>query len=212
MNLGSSEDRKKIAAMAAFVVIASGLVYFEYFYTGAPATPAATMAPATEGVPANAAENTVSAVPPLAAGRAAKPVGTTSSSLDPTLHMEAMLVSESVEYAGNGRNIFSPNSAPPVVKIPIPIASARNQVAVNVAPPQPQGPPPPPPIDLKFFGFETSANGQRHAFLLHNDDVYLASAGDVVLRRYRIVTIDARTIQVEDMQNKNTQTLPLLTN
>jgi hypothetical protein len=46
---GGSEDRKKIAAMAAFVVIAGALVYFEYFYTGAPATPApvaATPAPA----------------------------------------------------------------------------------------------------------------------------------------------------------------------
>ena len=85
-------------------------------------------------------------------------------------------------------------------------------VAQVVAPPVIQGPPPPPPIDLKFFGFETSANGKRQAFLLHNDDVYLASAGDIVLRRYRIITVDAKTIQVEDMQSKNTQTLPLLTN
>jgi hypothetical protein len=68
------------------------------------------------------------------------------------------------------------------------------------------------PIDLKFFGFETSGDGKRQAFLLHNDDVYLASAGDIVMRRYRVVAIDAKTIQVEDMQNKNTQTLPLLTN
>jgi hypothetical protein len=209
MNLRSSEDRKKIAAAAAFVVIASGLVYFEYFYTGAPATPAT--APATEGAPARAANNTVVATPAIIAGRAAKPVGTASSALDPTLHMEAMLVSEQVEYAGNGRNIFSPNSAPPPVVIPKPVAPARN-VVVNTPPPQPAGPAPPQPIDLKFFGFETSANGKRQAFLLHNDDVYLASAGDIVLRRYRVVAIDAKTIQVEDMQNKNTQTLPLLSN
>jgi hypothetical protein len=124
--------------------------------------------------------------------------------------MEAMLVSEQVEYSGNGRNIFSPNSAPPVA-IPKAVAPARN-VAVNTPPPQPQGPPPPPVIELKFFGFETAANGKREAFLLHNDDVYLASAGDVVLRRYRVIAIDPRTIQVEDMQNKNTQTLPLLAN
>ena len=205
----SSEDRKKIAAVAGFVVIASGLVYFEYFYTGTPATPAT--APATEVAPATVADNAVVATPAPVAGRPAKPVGTASSALDPTLHMEAMLVSEQVEYSGNGRNIFSPNSAPPVV-IPTPIAKARNQVAVNAPPPQPAGPPPPPPIPLKFFGFETSTNGKRQAFLLHDDDVYLAFAGDVVLRRYRVIAIDARTIQVEDMQNKNTQTLPLLAN
>ena len=58
MKLGTnvSEDRKKIVAMAVFVVIASGLVYFEYFDAGSPetpaTTPAATAAPATEGAPA----------------------------------------------------------------------------------------------------------------------------------------------------------------
>ncbi|MGA1983696.1 MAG: hypothetical protein ABSG84_14670 [Acidobacteriaceae bacterium] len=214
MNLGP-EDRKKIAAFAVFAVIASGIVYFEYFYTGAPATPAtppaATATETTEGTPARAVENTAAESTPPIAGRAAKAVGASSSTLDPTLHMEAMLVSEQVEYSGNGRNIFSPNSAPPPVVIPKAVASARNQVAAIAPPPQPTAPPPP-PIDLKFFGFETRANGTREAFLLHNDDVYLASAGDVVLRRYRVITIDARTIQVEDMQNKNTQTLPLLAN
>ena len=202
MNLKSSEDRKKIAAMAVFAVIAAGIVYYEVFYTGTPATPAPS--PAAVSASATAADNAAAPAPAAAAGKPAKALGTTSSSLDPTLHMEAMLVSESVEYAGSGRNIFSPNSAPPVVKIPPPIAPARN-VVVNT-------PPPPPPIDLKFFGFETSASGKRQAFLLHDDNVYLASAGDVVLRRYRVIAIEARSIQVEDLQNNNKQTLPLLTN
>ncbi len=209
MNLKSSEDRKKIAAMAGFAVIAAGIVYYEVFYTGTPATPAPS--PAAVSASATAADNAAAPAPAAAAGKPAKALGTTSSSLDPTLHMEAMLVSESVEYAGSGRNIFSPNSAPPVVKIPPPIAPARN-VVVNTPPPPPPGPPPPPPIDLKFFGFETSASGKRQAFLLHDDNVYLASAGDVVLRRYRVIAIEARSIQVEDLQNNNKQTLPLLTN
>jgi hypothetical protein len=42
--------------------------------------------------------------------------------------------------------------------------------------------------------------------------VYLASAGDVVLRRYRVIAVDAKSIQVEDLQTNNKQTLPLLTN
>ena len=57
-----------------------------------------------------------------------------------------------------------------------------------------------------------SSNGTRQAFLLHDDSVFLASVGDVVLRRYRVVSIEAKSIRVEDMQFKNTQTLPLLTN
>jgi len=207
----SSEDRKKIAAVAVFVLVAAALFYFEYFYTGTPATPApAASAPA-------ASEN--NAAPPVnpPSGAAARTVGTTSAALDPTLHMDAMLVTESLEYSGSGRNIFSANSAP-VVAIPNPLTAARpnaEQAAVVPCPPNcppPPPPPPPPPIDLKFFGTENSPDGVRQAFLLHDDSVFLASAGDVVLRRYRVVAIEEKSIRVEDMQNQNTQTLPLLTN
>ncbi len=76
----------------------------------------------------------------------------------------------------------------------------------------PTGPPPPPPIDLKFFGTATSKNGARQAFLLHGEDVFVASPGDVVQRRYRIVTVNANSIVVEDLTNNNRQTLPLLAN
>jgi hypothetical protein len=211
-----SEDRKKIAAVIGFVLIAATLVYFEYFYTGAPATPAP-VAAAPVPAPSASANNTApSSNPP--SGAAAKPLGTTSAALDPTLHMEAMLVTESLEYSGSGRNIFSASSAP-VVTIPNPITAARPKpglapVVVPCPPncPPPPPPPPPPPIDLKFFGVETTADGTRQAFLLHDDSVFLASAGDVVLRRYRVVSIEAKSIRVEDMQYKNTQTLPLLTN
>ena len=125
--------------------------------------------------------------------------------------MDAMLVSEGVEYSGIGRNIFSPNSAPPVV-IQKPIAPARpNQVQV-APPPVRTGPPPPPPIDLTFFGTETDAAGVRQAILLHDDAVYTAKAGEIVVRRYRILTVDARSIQVEDLVTNNKQTLPMVSN
>jgi hypothetical protein len=207
-----SEDRKKIAAIAVFVLIAVGVLYYELHDFILPATPTP-----VASAPAASANNTApSSNPP--SGAAAKPLGTTSAALDPTLHMEAMLVTESLEYSGSGRNIFSASSAP-VVTIPNPITAARPKpgpapVVVPCPPncPPPPPPPPPPPIDLKFFGVETTADGTRQAFLLHDDSVFLASAGDVVLRRYRVVSIEAKSIRVEDMQYKNTQTLPLLTN
>jgi len=116
-------------------------------------------------------------------------------------------VTESLVYSGTGRNIFSANSASAVV-IPKAIASARPKGPV--APAAPLGPPPPPPIDLKFFGTATSANGVRRAFLLHGEDVFLASPGDIVQRRYKVGTISANSIVVEDMTDNNTQTLPLI--
>jgi hypothetical protein len=40
--------------------------------------------------------------------------------------------------------------------------------------------------------------------------VYLAAEGDIVARKYRIVSIGATNIQVEDLVNHDTQTLPLI--
>ena len=72
-----------------------------------------------------------------------------------------------------------------------------------------QGPPPPPPIDLKFFGTSSLENGHRQAFLLHGEDVFLATDGDIVQRRYKVLTVSANSVLVEDMTNNNRQTLPL---
>jgi hypothetical protein len=150
-------------------------------------------------------------------GGTAKVVATTAGALDPALHMEAMLVTERVEYQGSGRNIFSSASAP-VVEIAKPLAPARPEMKVAEVPkpvpcpPNCPPPPPPPPIPLKFFGVVTSADGVRKAFLLHEDDVILALQGDTVLRRYKVVTMSATSIQVEDMTSGNKQTLPLQVN
>jgi Tfp pilus assembly protein PilP len=65
---------------------------------------------------------------------------------------------------------------------------------------------------LKFFGTAKRANGQNQAFLLQGEDVYLAAVGDIVARKYKIVSIAAGSIQVEDLVNNNTQTLPLQMN
>jgi hypothetical protein len=125
------------------------------------------------------------------------------ASLDPTLHPEIMRQAESLEYTGTGRNIFSQFSAPPA--IPKPIAPIR-QAHVDTGPPPP---PPPPPINLGFYGYAAEKTGQKQVFLLHGDDIFIASEGDVVDRRYRVVKIGAASVQVEDIPYHNTQTLPL---
>ena len=199
--------QKKAAAVAAFVLVAVGILYYELRDDSpAPAAPVAVTAPATApSVASNAASGSASSGP--RSGKAAQKLGATSAQLDPTLRMQAMLVTESLVYSGSGRNIFSANSAP--VELPKPIAPVRTKGAI-AAVAAPTGPPPPPPIALKFFGTVTSADGLRRAFLLHDDDVFLASNGDVVQRRYKIVSVLANSIVVQDMANDNTQTLPLL--
>jgi hypothetical protein len=201
---------KKGSAIGAFVLVAVGILYYELWDDGpaaAPVAPVVVTAPAGPAVKSGGA--VVAAPPGNVAGVAAKSLGTTSAQLDPTLRMEAMLVTESLVYSGSGRNIFSASSAP--VDIPKPIVPVRvKATGPPPPPPLPPGPPPPPPIDLKFFGTASGGDGQRLAFLLHGEDVFLASNSEIVQRRYRVISISANSILVEDMTNNNRQTLPLL--
>ncbi len=201
-----TDQQKKIAAGGGFAVIAAAVLYFQL--SDSFSTPAAPPAPVitTVGAPASTGSGF------RVAGSTAKHAGPlTAAELDPTLRMGPMLVTESLVYSGSGRNIFSGASAP--VSIPKPITGARPKPGPAPAPVYvQQGPPPPPPIDLKFFGTATTASGNRQAFLLRGEDVFMASAGDIVQRRYKVMSIGANSIVVEDMVNSNRQVLPLLVN
>jgi hypothetical protein len=195
-----AEDRKKLIAAGAFGVLALGYVAYTFLGSGS-STDAPTSAAPVVTTSAPVSTNTVS---PAATATAR----ITPSKLDPTLHPEGMLLSESLVYAGRGRNIFAPagtqaDAAAP--KIPVPAATAR-----YVAPaPVNTGPPPPPPIDLRFFGTATRRDGKREAFLLHGEDVFVAGQGDIVSRRYRIDDINATSVGVTDLTNNNAQRLPM---
>ena len=197
MKIGT-EDKKKLTILAVAGTGALGCAFYIYNALSVPDVPAPAAAPVVAAPVASRSrpQTVASSQAPL-------------TQLDPTLKMGPMLVTEALVYSGGGRNIFSATSVP----VPIPQAIAPARPKAVVAPVYvPTGPPPPPPIDLKFFGTATSKNGARQAFLLHGEDVFVASAGDVVQRRYRIVTVNANSIVVEDLTNNNRQTLPLLAN
>jgi hypothetical protein len=202
-----TEDKKKVYLAGGLgLVMLILLVRFLWQNFGpspspepAPPPPVVTTArPATASGSETAQENSSAGV---YAHPAAKVGGL--ASLDPTLHPEIMRQAESLEYTGTGRNIFSLLSAPPA--IPKPIAPIR-QAHVDTGPPPP---PPPPPINLGFYGYAAEKTGQKQVFLLHGDDIFIASEGDVVDRRYRVVKIGTASVQVEDIPYHNTQTLPL---
>jgi ABC-type glycerol-3-phosphate transport system substrate-binding protein len=199
MKLGL-ENRKKVIQASVFGVLALASIIY--------------MVSQLSGSDASSSDPTaVTVTVPASSGGGSKPAAKVASSttkLDPTLHMEGMELAESITYTGSGRNIFSANSAPAVV-IPKAIASARSKGAQAQAPVN-LGPPPPPPIDLKFFGTATKKDGSRRAFLLHGDDVFIASPGDIVNRRYKINSVSANSVEVTDLQNSNTQRLPLSVN
>jgi hypothetical protein len=123
-----------------------------------------------------------------------------AQSLDPTLRFDLLKGSEDVTYKGTGRDIFR-SQAEAVIPTPLPAGKQ----------PKP-GPPPtpaPPPIDLKFYGFAGPKNGPKKIFLSKGEDIFLAREGDVVDRRYKILKVNANSVDVEDVLTNNHQTLPL---
>jgi hypothetical protein len=204
LKLGA-EDKKKVYIASGLGVVVLGLAIYTFKDSFSGSTPA----PAPPRVAAPAPVRTATSSTSSNTSHEATKLSNTAVNLDPTLHPELMAQAESLEYTGNGRNIFSLTSVP--VDIPKPVKTPRNEPQASI-PTGPPPPAPPPPIDLKFFGFSARQSGARRAFLLKGDDVFIASEGEVVDHRYRVVKIAPTSVQVEDIPYANTQSLPLMAN
>ena len=184
-----AEDKKKLI-LAVVLMAAAILVVGKFlFYSTGSGPAAASPAPAPETSRAKAG------------GGGKKPV-LLARSLDPELRYDWLQASENTKYQGNGRNIFRaqeiviPKPAAPPTKTPPP-------------PPVDPGPPPPPPINLKFFGFANRPGEAKKVFLEQGEDIFVASEGDIVNRRYKVLKIAPTSVEVEDVLNNNRQSIPL---
>src|SRR5260370_11317339 len=63
--------------------------------------------------------------------------------------------------------------------------------------------------NLSFF--ENKPGEPKKVFLSQGDDIFIASEGDIVDRRYKIVRITATTVDIEDVLNDNTRSEKLTT-
>ncbi|HEY3741156.1 MAG TPA: hypothetical protein VGL53_14995 [Bryobacteraceae bacterium] len=140
---------------------------------------------------------------------------------DPTIRFAALNKVQEVAMTGGGRSVFDfgamnaagqeikPGDAVKIkpVKV-IPIYGPEKPAPLPPPPPAP----PPPAIPLKFYGFVHTARGvdQRRAFFMENEDIYIASEGDLIKKRYKLVKIGINSAVLEDtMVKNNRQTIKL---
>ena len=195
MRLGTENKRQVYLVIALFAVIAVAGGVELYQTLSGPSTPR----------PAATQANRVGAANKGASGQAAQRIS--FANLDPVLHFDKLAQSEDVDYRGTGRNIFSAESAPPV--IPKPVTNGRaNQASVTLPPPPPQAP----PIDLKYFGYSEVKGGEPQAYFIHGDDVFIAKSGQIVDHRYKVDSVKPTAVQVTDLGYNNTQTLAIAQN
>ncbi len=197
MKIGAENRRNVIIAL---VLLAVGVVLFARMVFGwHPGSSANAATPAVTSTTDLALDQ--SAAP--ASGRGKKRGVPASSDLDPRLRLNLLAQSEDVKYEGSARNIFDRESLP---EIPQPAAPAKKEPPPT---PQPYVPPPPPPINLKFFGFASSPGEAKRVFLAQGEDVFIASEGEIVNRRYKVVHIGTTSVEIEDVLSNNRQTIQL---
>jgi hypothetical protein len=133
------------------------------------------------------------------------------ASVDPTLRLDLLAKVQAVRMAGGVRNLFQFGASPlppkPEPKITLMGAGAPAPAATPMGPPPT---PPPPPIPLKFYGYAAPApSGAKRVFLLDGEDIIVATEGQLVKSRYKLVRVGINSIVLEDEQYKRQQTLQL---
>jgi hypothetical protein len=199
MKLGTNN---RVTTIVAVVLFALAIYLLVRMWTGGGQP--ASAAPPTAVVPAGQP-----APQPAARGRRGvrreprDKNATPAVTLDPRLRLDLLKQSEDTEYKGSGRNIFvAVTDIPKVVEDPTRKAEAPQPPPVYI-------PPPPPPINLKFFGFATSPGEPTSVFLGNGDDVFVAREGEIVNRRYKVMKINPKSVEIEDVLSNNRQTIPL---
>lgn len=233
MNLkvsGLGAEPKKVAALGICVLLA----IVAYFYNRAPSgssepatatktatsvTPQATVRPATRQ--AGRANRTgqrgqVGLQEFRPSLKPKKGEEASRADIDPTLRLDLLEKLQKVGMEGGKRSLFEASTAPvqlaKVVKEPPKVIPSKmvgpQPPAAEVKPAEPVAP----PVPLKFYGFVNQQRaGAKRAFFLDGEDIIVATEGQLIKNRYKIVRIGVNSAVVEDTQFKNhQQTLPLV--
>lgn len=224
MKLGA--ERKKVAILGTLLAIAAVVFYINLGDTGesesaalpkmAPVTPVTRQTPAGDPPPAARDNRRPREFRPSVKRPDGQPLD--PAKIDPTLHLDLLEKLQTVAFNGSGRNIFEfgaepppppPAAKPPEPKIipqPIGLAPPPIEIAKPADSPKPQAP----PIPLKFYGFISTPRGaDRRGFFLDGEDIVVAAEGETIKNRYKVVRIGLNSVEMEDLEFQQRQTLRL---
>jgi len=190
----SKQNRQKLSILIVLLVVLGLTIVLGYRMNEPQTTNAVQQAPLAPKVPK------VSETPP-----------------DAKLRLDLVDKQNGEESAGR-KDVFQYQQAPPPPPAPtrgsIPPASRPPDIALSPVPIRttPPGPPPPPPITLKYQGYAASTvpGGTFTAFLADDSRHYNVTVGEVLMGRYRILGISDKTVDVEDLEFKRRQSLPIV--
>lgn len=225
-------EPKKVAILGGLLVVAGYFLYSNLFSGGGTAPVPASQAqspavpppapvaesgrPVPRAEPPRANRRSLQDFRPSLRPRRAPTERPDLSSIDPTLRVDLISRLEKVALSGGPRSLFE-FSAAPLPKTPEPKIIPKLMVGPVPPPANPSKPgsevaakPPATPIPLRFFGYTVQARlGNKRAIFLDGDEIHVASEGDVVKKRYKVVRIGVNSVVVEDIEQKNEQTLKL---
>jgi hypothetical protein len=195
-----AQNRTKLMAAIVLLVIAGFLLLRMYRQQKSAPTAVAEQPPE---VPTGAVH-----FPGTDHGQASRPAGRSKDPAislsvpvqDPTLRLELLMKSGGTEYASR-RNIF--RAAEDVGK---PARSPIKTALENAHADSPHHS----SIALKPFGAAEITGEPRKVFLSKGEDIFIAMEGDFVDRRYRVVRIKARSVEVHDLLNNNREHILLI--
>jgi hypothetical protein len=122
---------------------------------------------------------------------------------NPALRLDLLEQLKKFQYQGPRRNIFS--TAP----LPAPVAPQFAPPPVSTTPFQSAGPPPL-TIPAIFFGHVTDTRtGTRRAFFSEGEEVYVLGVGEILLGRFRLMTISNNTAELEELSSGRRATLTM---
>jgi len=187
------ENRKQMIAAAVLGVLL--LLIAAYEFTTFSSTNASTATTPLANLPTPAAANNARPAGRRSAMPAPGKKERAPQSLDPTLHLDQLALTEQIKYEGSGRNIFVAQADTEIPKPLGPGVTDKANAPIYQPPPVNSQA----PIPLKFFGFANQPGEARKIFLSKAEDVFIAGEGEIVDRRYKVVRISSTSVEIQDL-------------